>query len=151
METKTDSLVISARTSATVDEIVDLMKKHNVGSVVIVSETTENFVKGIVTDRDLVLRVLDSKLDPSEVPVSDVMTKEVVTLNREADVMKIIETMVEHGIRRIPLVDEGELVDIVALDDLMTLISGQQVQLAEVIEAEMPDYVSGITQYDSDQ
>ena len=89
---------------------------------------------GIVTDRDLMLGMLCSRLDPGAVRVAEVASRPLVTIEQEASVREAIQMIRRHAVRRLPVVDEKEqLVGIVAVDDLLSLIAGEPSGLAVAV------------------
>jgi uncharacterized protein (DUF2267 family) len=74
---------------------------------------------GILTDRDLALAVLGGELDPKTTPLGEVMSEEVITCDLGADLDEVVRLMREHGVRRIPLLEEGRPVGLVTFDDLV--------------------------------
>jgi CBS domain-containing protein len=102
-------------------EAARLMRRRHVGDVVVVSDPERERVPlGVVTDRDLAVEVLGNGRDAATVPLSGLMRSPVVIARDSEDLGAVIERMRLHGVRRIPLVDEGgSLVGIVTLDDLL--------------------------------
>jgi CBS domain-containing protein len=92
-----------------------LMGAYDVGSVPIVGD---DGLLGIVTDRDLVLRVLAARKDPQDVTLDTVLTREPVTISPDATLAQARDLMAEHRIRRLPVVKGDELVGIVAIGDV---------------------------------
>jgi CBS domain-containing protein len=116
-------------------EAAQLLRDEDVGCVV-VSEDERPL--GIVTDRDLVVRVMAAGLDPGKTLLRDVMSGEPVFLARERSVEQVFATMREQRVRRIPVVDaEGRLEGVLALDDLLLLLAAQLGDLAEVVRSEL--------------
>jgi CBS domain-containing protein len=108
---------VSASPEASVAEIVRTMEQHNVGSVVIVAGGKP---VGIVTDRDLTLRVLGKGKDPAKTAVGAVMTQPVLTAPDWLEPLEAAGMMRDHGVRRLPVVrSEGLLEGMVTLDDLV--------------------------------
>jgi CBS domain-containing protein len=104
-----------------------LMREYHVGSVVVV-EGDEGTWKpvGIVTDRDLVLEVLAEEIISAKLRVGDLTGSDLLALPEDGDVGDAIKAMRDHGVRRAPVVDEeGFLVGILAVDDIIDLISEQ--------------------------
>jgi CBS domain-containing protein len=123
---------------ATCREAAQLLRDEGVGCVVV---SDDERPLGIVTDRDLVVRVMASDLDPDKAPIRDVMSGEPVFLADERGIDLVVATMRQERIRRIPIVDaEGRLEGVVTLDDLLPLLARQLGELAEAIrgELEMP-------------
>jgi CBS domain-containing protein len=117
--------------SATVADVARLMEERNVGSVVIVEGGR---AVGIVTDRDLVLRVLRRGSDPRGVRAAAVASTPVVTVTDESEPMEAAARMGEKGVRRLPVVGrDGALLGIVTLDDLIHHVGREGGELAEVV------------------
>ncbi len=109
--------VIQVGPETTVFEIADAMDEHSVGCVVVTDEAQRPL--GIVTDRDLVRRVVAPGRDPEKTRARDVMSGDVATASAEERLPSVIEIMRARGIRRLPLIEDGRLVAIVALDDIV--------------------------------
>jgi len=89
----------------TVTKAAELMKSENIGSIpVIENEQTEKLV-GIVTDRDLTLKVLADGLDAKSTKVEAVMTRKVVTCRAGTDLQKALDVMSKYQLRRVPIVN----------------------------------------------
>lgn len=131
--------VLTAPPDQSVGNLATVMKEENVGSVVIVDD--DDSPVGIVTDRDLVLNVLEPREDPSQVTAGDVMADALVTVDPDRGVLDAIEIMHEHSVRRLPIVDSaGAMAGIVTLDDLVRLLAEELETLAEIVESESPPY-----------
>ncbi|MFN7922026.1 MAG: CBS domain-containing protein [Bryobacteraceae bacterium] len=103
----------------TVLQAADLMKQTNVGFMPVVSDRTARRLVGVLTDRDLVLRVDAQHIVPAKTMVRDVMTPEPVTCSPEARFSDVLSIMAEHQLRRLPVVDcEGKLLGVVSHADL---------------------------------
>lgn len=99
--------------------VATMMKSHDVGSVPVVSDRESKQVVGMITDRDIAMRVVAGKREPDKTHVGDVMSKDVVSCRADDDYDEVIEAMEEHQIRRVPMVDsERRLIGIVALADV---------------------------------
>ena len=110
-----------------------LMEKENVGAVVV---TEGNRPVGIVTDRDLALAVCVRGASPLD-HVQNVMTCPVTTIRKDEGVFSATQQMMEQAVRRLPVVNKsGGLVGLVALDDLLLLLSRELQGMAEGIKAE---------------
>ena len=111
-----------------------LMKSENIGSIpVIENEPTKKLV-GIVTDRDLTLKILAEGLDAKSTKVEAVMTRKVVTCRAEDDLQKALDAMSEHQLRRIPVVDgDNKIVGIIAQADVATRVDQPQ-KTAEMVK-----------------
>ena len=130
--------VVTADAEASVDELASTLKERNVGSVVV---TRDDEPVGIVTDRDLTVRVLAAGIDPTDTTAADVMTEDPCTIDRREGFYRATELMSEHGVRRLPVHDEdGDLVGILTADDLTELLADEMDGVAEIIRAQRPPY-----------
>ena len=112
----------------------ELMKSGNIGSIpVIENEQTKKLV-GIVTDRDLVLKIVAAGLDAKSTNVETVMTHKVVTCRAEDDMQKALDAMSENQLRRIPVVDhDNKILGIIAQADVATR-GNQPEKTAEMVK-----------------
>jgi CBS domain-containing protein len=102
-----------------VTKAAELMKSEHIGSIpVIENEQTKKLV-GIVTDRDLALRIVAEGLDAKSTKVETVMTRKVVTCGTDDDLQKAVDAMSENQLRRIPIVDDdNKILGIIAQADV---------------------------------
>jgi CBS domain-containing protein len=99
----------------TVSDAARAMRDGNIGNVLV---TEGDQLVGIVTDRDLVVRVLAEGLDPSRTPLGTVCSRELTTVSPGDAIETAVARMRESAIRRLPVVEDGRLVGILALGDL---------------------------------
>jgi CBS domain-containing protein len=130
--------VLVAQKSTTVQEAAQLMRHHHVGNLVVVHAPNGHRVpSGIVTDRDIVISVVATKLDPAVFTLGDLVTEELVTVREDQGILECIQKMRTKGIRRMPVVDaEGDLVGIVTVDDLIQLLGEEMSELGKLISRE---------------
>lgn len=96
-----------------------LMKSEDVGPIPIVDDKDGKKLAGIVTDRDLAIKVVAEARDPKTTPVKQIMTDDVVTCKENDDVEKALKLMQDHQVRRIPVVDNSDhLLGIIAQADV---------------------------------
>jgi CBS domain-containing protein len=118
---------------ATVADAVALMAERNVGSVFV---TDGDALAGVVTDRDLVLRVLRQGLDPKDTRLVTIMSGDLVTATPEMALDEAAWRMREHRVRRLPIVDSnGTIVGVVSLDDLIGHIESMPAGVVEILES----------------
>lgn len=117
-----------------VAKAAELMKSEDIGSIpVIENEQTQKLV-GIVTDRDLALKIVAEGLDAKSTKVETVMTHNVVTCRADDDLQKALDAMAEHQLRRIPVVDnDNKIVGIIAQADVATRVD-QPEKTAEMVK-----------------
>ena len=128
--------MVCATQDTSVIEAAALMRKHHVGDVMVVEEANgQRKPVGIVTDRDLVVEVMASGLDPSAPKVGDLVSRPMVTIDEGASYGQTIGLMSVKGVRRMPVVGQaGELVGIITLDDLLWQLAGPLAALASLSE-----------------
>ena len=118
-------------------EVARIMGEKNVGSVVIVSG--DNRPVGVITDRDLAVRVMAQERNPGEVRAGDIVTRDVITFRDSMGVYEAIQKMTAEGIRRMPVVDDaGKLIGIVTMDDIVRMLGEEMAAIAKNIEKQSP-------------
>ena len=93
-----------------------LLSRHNVGSLPVC--TPDKRLRGMVTDRDIVLRCVAAEEDPAQTPVKDIMTRRPAVVTPQTDCRAAAQLMSRHQVRRLPVVEGDKLVGIVSLGDL---------------------------------
>src|SRR5512133_3047335 len=83
-----------------------LMQRENIGSIPVVENEQTQKLVGIVTDRDLALKIVARRRDAKSTKVEAVMTRQMVTCRAEDDLQKALDAMAGHQLRRIPIVDD---------------------------------------------
>jgi CBS domain-containing protein len=105
----------------TVDQAAQLMKAEDVGPVPVVEDQETKKLVGIVTDRDLAIKIVAEGRDPKSTRVEEVMTRDLVTCRPDDDLQKALDAMARHQVRRVPIVDNnGSIVGILAQADVVT-------------------------------
>jgi CBS domain-containing protein len=92
------------------------MRDHDIGDVIVTNP--DGSLCGIVTDRDIVVRGVAAGMGPANATLDDVCAHNVVTLGPDDSVAAAIAAMEEHAIRRLPVVDNGNILGIVSIGDL---------------------------------
>ena len=122
--------VITLQAHASVYQAVKLMNKNKIGCLVIIrnGETA-----GILTERDLLERVLEKCKNPKETNVFEVMTSHVITGNPEMEISEATRIMFENKVKKLPLVEGNKLVGIVTLTDIAraTCVDEETIELVE--------------------
>jgi CBS domain-containing protein len=127
--------VIVIDKTESVREAITLMRTHHVGDVVVVDQKDgARRPLGILTDRDIVMEILAEDVDLAAVNVGDVMSYELETVGEDVKLLDAIKVMRIKGIRRLPVVGpKSNLVGILAVDDILGLISEQLSDLVSLI------------------
>jgi CBS domain-containing protein len=126
---------VCVRESQTIREAAQLMADKGVGAVPICGE--DGRLKGMITDRDVVVRILAEGKDPRAVTAGEFAQGEVVTIGVDDEVNEIMKTMAEHKVRRLPVLDGTTLVGVVSLADVARALPNPQVgDLAEALSVD---------------
>jgi len=113
--------------SDSVMKAAQLMKSEDVGPIPIVENKDTKKLTGIITDRDLAIKVVAEARDPKTTPVEEVMTDDVITCKENDDVNKALKLMQDYQVRRIPVVDKGDhLLGIIAQADVATRLGSSR-------------------------
>ena len=126
--------VVTIPPDATVLEAAKLMQANHVGCLVV---TTDARPIGILTDRDIVLKIVAGEKKAAETPVSKIMTTNPTMVNVNYDVLDAARLMRNRGVRRLPVVNEHRLLfGIITMDDMLTAFGAEAGDLAGVIQKE---------------
>ncbi|NIV44956.1 CBS domain-containing protein [Candidatus Bathyarchaeota archaeon] len=107
--------VIAVDATSTVKEAVEIMNEHEIGCLVVIEN---HRLTGILTERDILKRVLAATKDPKKTKVGEIMTTRVFTVSPETDLEEAARLMFENDVKKLPVVSEGKLVGLVTLTDL---------------------------------
>ena len=117
---------------STAFDAAKLMEEKNVDMVVVTEDARP---VGVVTDRDLVVRVLTKYRDPESTPVADIMSEDPLVLDEGTGLYEAMQFGRDWNLRRLPIVDaEGRLVGIITLDDIIRLLVEEISWVAHIIE-----------------
>lgn len=118
----------------TVDQAAQLMSDEDVGPIPVVADQKTKRLLGIVTDRDLAVKVVAPARHIQSVTVEEVMSRDPVTCHADDDLQKAVDAMEKHQVRRIPVVDDNnQIIGIIAQADIATR-AGERETTAEVVE-----------------
>ena len=115
--------------SQSLAEAAAVMKGEDVGSVPVVEDDR---LAGIVTDRDIVIRAVAERRDPQTVKVDEVASRQLVTVEPEQDLDEALALMAPHQVRRLPVVEAGRLVGMLAQADVA--LEAKEKKVGETIE-----------------
>jgi CBS domain-containing protein len=126
--------VVTATAEATIVDVARLMKNADIGPILIVDNETSNTLVGIVTDRDIVMKVIADGQDANTTRVGEVMSKKLVTCRADDDVDVAMKSMAQFQLRRIPVVEDNmRLVGIISQADLATRVDAPE-KTGEVVK-----------------
>ena len=106
---------VSITGATSLAEASRIMRDRDIGALIVLEKED---VAGLITDRDIVVRAIADSRIPDETPVSDVVSDQLVTIGPEDDLDRVLRTMREHALRRVPVLEGGRPVGIVSLGDL---------------------------------
>lgn len=130
--------VITATREMTIAAAARLMRDRHVGSLVVVEDSgNRQEPVGIITDRDIVIEVIAENVGVDEVTVGDIMTYALLKVNVQDSIFETAQRMRARGVRRVPVIEAtGELAGILALDDILELLSEELSLLTRVTSRE---------------
>jgi CBS domain-containing protein len=112
------------------DQVARLMVQHDCGGIPVVDSAEQ--VVGVVTDRDIVCRIVAEGKNPSAYPAEHCMTSRVVTVPQDTPIAEVLATMEKHQVRRVPVVDDrGGCVGMISQADLAW--AGREKEVAELV------------------
>lgn len=126
--------VVTCTPQASIVEVAQLMKDKDIGPILVVDNEQSKTLVGIVTDRDIVLKVVADGQDPRTTRVMDAMSKKLVTCRADDDVDVAMQSMAQFQLRRIPVVGENmKLLGIISQADVATRTNEPE-KTAEVVK-----------------
>ena len=111
------TVVHTVSTSTPVAEAVRTLNERRIGAVVVVDD--QGAVAGILSERDVVRHLTGDPAQLLAAPVSNIMTKTVITCSRDTAVSELMEQMTRYRIRHIPIIEDGKLAGIVSIGDVV--------------------------------
>jgi CBS domain-containing protein len=109
---------VTCSSSTTVQEAAQLMRDDDIGDILV---EDQGELRGIVTDRDLVVRVLAENVGATTVSIGAIFSGDLHTLTPDDDLDDAVELLRDHAVRRVPIVENGAAVGILAIGDLAVL------------------------------
>jgi CBS domain-containing protein len=124
--------VITLRTDTSVHEAAKLLNKNKIGCLVVVRDGD---IEGILTERDLLERVLEECRNPRETKVSEIMTKDVIVGKPDMEIYEATSIMIKSKIKKLPIVEKSHLVGIITVTDIAraTNIDKKTMQLVDAL------------------
>ena len=136
--------VITVSPAQTIVEACQLLQEKNVGCLV-VEEAGK--LRGILTDRDITLKVIGERKDPQQTKVQEIMTPSPAHLAVDKTLHELTTLMHEHHVRRVPIVDKDNMVvGLVTLDDLVILLSDEMADLGQGVFGALQEAEAELTE-----
>ncbi|WP_135610213.1 cyclic nucleotide-binding/CBS domain-containing protein [Methanococcoides sp. AM1] len=130
--------------ASTALKVAQTMKKRNVGSLIV---SKDGNPVGIITERDIVHKVMAKDVKPSTILVEGIMSSPIITVNPATDVIKASEIMVKSGIRRLAITDDEKIIGIITDRDILTVAPGLNTILEDLIEINREQDISTTTEF----
>jgi CBS domain-containing protein len=124
--------VFSIAPDAAVLEAIRMMAERHVGALLVMQGEQ---LTGIVSERDYARKVILMGRSSADTPVRDIMTTPVLTVPPEATVEKCMQMMTEHRVRHLPVAEQGRIVGMVSIGDLVKAVIAQQQRQIEQLES----------------
>lgn len=122
-----------------VSKAAQSMNKENVGSIPVIQNHETGKLIGILTDRDLAIKVIANERDAKTTKVADVMTEKVISCHMDEDIQKAVDAMAKHQLRRMPVVDnDSKIVGIISQADVATRINKPEETASMVKDISQP-------------
>lgn len=131
--------VVVAKRETSITEAARLMRQHHIGCLVVTDDIAGHASPvGILTDRDIVIEVIAKEVPIGNVTVGDVMSFALLKVSEDEDLLDVAQRMRARGVRRVPVItaDTGELAGIIAMDDILGLLSEELSLLATLTSRE---------------
>lgn len=137
--------VVTVTPNVNVRKAVSVMNDFEIGCLVVVEAGR---VVGIITERDVLKRVVDKGRNPEEIRVGEVMSKPPITISPDADLETAITLMFKHKIKKLPVVENGKLVGLVTFTDLVRIQPALIQTIKRLMEKyEIPKSLSKVIKY----
>jgi len=130
--------VVTASRDMSIPDAARLMRDQHVGCLVVIDTTEGKAIPvGILTDRDIVIEIIAKEISLYEVTVGDIMTYALLKVTEEENIFDIAQRMRARGVRRVPVISRlGELIGIIAADDILELLSEELSLLSRITTRE---------------
>ena len=127
--------VIVVEQEANVLSAAKLMREHHVGSLIIIDSNTHGKKPiGIISDRDIVIKVLAKEISLDKIKLHDIMDRDLICVRDSDDTMDTVRIMCMEGIRRVPVINSaGDLIGILSMDDVFEMLADELSNLAILI------------------
>lgn len=123
--------VMTVEADVTVKKAVGIMNKHGIGCLIVVKQGN---AVGIVTERDMLTRVLAESRNPEKTKVKDIMSFPLITVNPEMDLEEAAKLMFKMKVKKLPVISNGKLVGLITLTDLARF-QPQMIKLLKKMQA----------------
>ncbi len=131
--------VVTGLSSINIREASKVMTQYNIGSIIL---TDNDEVSGIVTSTNILKAIAEGK-DPEETKVSEIMSKNVITIDPDKTIEDSVSLMLEHKIKKLPVVENKKLVGIITASDIISIEPKLIESIASLMSIKIPGYKGG--------
>ena len=129
--------VVTGSPDESVAEVVRQLHKNEVNSMIIVEDGKP---QGLVGHRDVSKALLDSEFDAETTPIGEFLRGDPVTVDADEGIYDLVDLLSDEGLRRVPVVEDGELVGIISVSDVVVLLGMELQHVANAIRSSSPAY-----------
>jgi len=138
IKNKSVSQILSISPDASVLEAIKMMAEHNVGAVLV--ESVADKVQGIMTERDVIIKLEAKDRSAADTKVRELMTDKVLYVESTQSVEECMELMKAKGIRHLPVYENGDLLGLISIRDVLREVIAEQKTMISHLE----NYISGL-------
>jgi CBS domain-containing protein len=138
IKNKSVSQILSISPDASVLDAIKMMAEHNVGAVLV--EAVADKVQGILTERDVILKIEAQNRSAAITKVREIMTEKVLYVESSQSVEECMELMNARGIRHLPVYENGDLLGLISIRDVLREVIAEQKTMISHLE----NYISGL-------
>lgn len=132
--------VIATKQEVTAREAAKIMSKYHIGSLIVLEEKK---IIGLITEGDILRKVIAEDKDLDETKIKDIMTEKVVTINSDKTIEDAVKVMMENRIKKLPVVDDDNLVGVITASDIMVVEPKLIEAISSLISLKIPGYQGG--------
>lgn len=132
--------VIAAKPEMSVREAAKVMSKYHIGSLIVLEEEK---IAGIITEGDILRKVIVEGKDLDETRIKEIMTENVITITPDKTIDDAVKIMTEKKIKKLPVVDNDKLIGIITASDIMVVEPKLIEAIAGLISLKIPGYQGG--------
>jgi len=112
--------VITLSRDSPVVDAADMMRKHNIGCIIVVDNDEPI---GIVSERDIIRKIVAKRRNPDDVPVEDIMSMNVISVELDTAINEVSKRMVQYNIKKMPVVENNKVKGIITTTDIVKIMS----------------------------
>lgn len=129
--------VVTGSPDESVADVVRKLHENEVTSMIIVEDDEP---RGLVGHRDISKALLDPEFDAETTPIGEFLTDDLVTVDVEEGLYDLLDMLSDEGLRRVPVVEDGKLVGIISISDVVVLLGMELQHVANAIRSSSPAY-----------